>query len=724
MSMKRFMSGLFLLGLPALLFAQVQSATAGASLGTPTPQPPSVVSVQLSPGLSIPLGASSSVFGLGGGAQLGAEYRPSFLPLVYFSGGLGYDYDSANGVPLSVSVTSLSVGGGVRFDLLPWLSTEVGVSGGYFYSFMNDLSVSGGNPFFAAEAGMIFLPGPLHVNVNAAYVSYFGLYGGLRASVGLAYDFGPPRATTPVETQQAPPVKAQPLNAQQAPQQPQNATGPLELRQLSFDDVYPVFRSYYDSHPLGKVILANTSNRRITGIKVSFQIREFMLEPKDCPASSQLGPGESESVDLFGLFLPAILQTTERTKTQARVDVEYTLGGQVQHQSLVQSIPVLDRNATTWSDNQRAAAFVTTKDPAVLTFSKNVNSIVNGKIQGALNPNLLTAIAFFQALQLYGLTYSQDPIPTYTANKLVADYIQFPRQTLQYKGGKCSDFSVLYAALLEAVGVETAFITIPGHIFIAFSTGVSPDDARKAFSHADDLIFRGDKSWIPVEVTESAGFLQAWQDGAREWRENLSRNQADFYPLHDAWQLYEPVGLPGADVPMNLPAPEKIVSAFQQETGKFIDQEILPRVAALESQILKAQDPRKPINQLGVLYARYGQYDRAQKQFEKLLAKEEYVPALLNMGNILYLGNQKEKAMDLYNRAYARDPKNPRVLLAVAKASHDLENYFAAKKAYTELKARDPDLALEFAYLDLKGEEATRAANAAGVNGVVVWEEQ
>jgi hypothetical protein len=100
---------------------------------------------------------------------------------------------------------------------------------------------------------------------------------------------------------------------------------------------------------------------------------------------------------------------------------------------------------------------------------------------------------------------------------------------------------------------STAFITIPGHIFIAFSTGVSPNEARKTFSRADDLIFRNEKSWVPVEVTVSAGFLRAWQDGAREWRENLSRNQVAFYPLHDAWQLYEPVGLPGAEVAVNLP---------------------------------------------------------------------------------------------------------------------------------------------------------------------------
>jgi ABC-type oligopeptide transport system substrate-binding subunit/tetratricopeptide (TPR) repeat protein len=521
----------------------------------------------------------------------------------------------------------------------------------------------------------------------------------------------------------AAPWGAVPLNEAPKEQPPQKSAAPLELKELSFDDVYPVFRTYYDTHPLGKVVLRNITGQLITDIRVSFQIKEFMSDPKDCAAPSELAPGESCSVDLFGLFLPTILQTTEETKTQARVDVDYTYDGQVQHQSLVQSIPILDRNATTWSDDRRAAAFVTTKDPVVVAFSKNVNSVVKRKTPGVVNPNLLTAIALFQTLQLFGLTYSQDPIPTLTANKQVADYIQFPRQTLQYKGGKCSDFSVLYSALLESVGIETAFITIPRHIFIAFSTGGTPDEARRSFSRTDDLIFRNEKCWIPVEVTESAGFMQAWQDGASEWRENLSRNQADFYPLHDAWQLYEPVALPGAEVMVTLPSSEKIVGAYQSETGKFIDQEILPKVAALRSQISKAQDPRKPTNALGVLYARYGQYDRAQKEFKKLLSKEDYVPALLNMGNILYVSDQKEKAMDYYDRAYVKEPENPRVLLAVAKVNHDLENYFAAKKFYAELKTRDPDLAMKFAYLDLKGEEAARSAEVSGMAGTVVWQE-
>jgi len=497
----------------------------------------------------------------------------------------------------------------------------------------------------------------------------------------------------------------------------------IEFGDKSFDDIYPVFRTYYATHPLGKIVLHNTSNSALSNLKVTLQIKEFMSDPTDCNAPSQLGPGESRSIDLFGLFLPSILETTEKTKTQADIDVAYTLDGQTQHQSLVAVVPVLDRNATTWVDDRRAAAFVTTKDPAVLSFSKNVSSIVKGKVAGEINPNLLTSIALFEALQLFGLTYSQDPIPTVTSGNQVADYIQFPRQTLEYKGGKCSDFSVLYTALLESVGVEAAFITTPGHIFIAFSTDLSPDEARKDFSRPDDLIMSGGKSWIPVEVTETAGFLRAWQDGAREWRENTSKQQAAFYPLQDAWKLYEPVGVPGTELALSLPKAEKVVERYQEDVSKFIDQQIFSQVVALEKEIEKTPDPRKPTNSLGVLYAKYGQYNRARREFERLVSQEEYVPALLNLGNIFYLSDQKEKALEYYNRAQAKEPDNFNVLLAVARVNHDLENYGLAEKFFSKLKDRNPDLAAKFAYLDLKGEEATRASDLSGLNGTVVWDE-
>ena len=230
--MKRFMFGLLLLGLPALIFAQVQSTEAVTKVTAPPAQAPALFSLQLAPGVDIPLGASSPVFGTGGGVRFGAEYRLPSLPLVYVSGGLGYDYATATGgVSLSVSVTSLSLGSGLRFDLLPWLSATVGVSGGYFFGFLNDFSTSSGNPFVSAEAGVILLPGPWHVNVGASCLIILACTAASVASIGLSYDFAPSGAATPVKVQQAPPVKAQPLKEQPPKEQPpQKPAASLELQ--------------------------------------------------------------------------------------------------------------------------------------------------------------------------------------------------------------------------------------------------------------------------------------------------------------------------------------------------------------------------------------------------------------------------------------------------------------------------------------------------------------
>ncbi|MBT3271522.1 MAG: transglutaminase domain-containing protein, partial [Spirochaetales bacterium] len=95
----------------------------------------------------------------------------------------------------------------------------------------------------------------------------------------------------------------------------------------------------------------------------------------------------------------------------------------------------------------------------------------------ALNSNLLLALAIHEAITLYAIRYVIDPSSSYkqpSGKNAAFDYLQFPRQTLEYKAGDCDDLSILYTALLQAIGIETAFITIPGHIYMAFSLGV-PD---------------------------------------------------------------------------------------------------------------------------------------------------------------------------------------------------------------------------------------------------------
>jgi tetratricopeptide (TPR) repeat protein len=273
--------------------------------------------------------------------------------------------------------------------------------------------------------------------------------------------------------------------------------------------------------------------------------------------------------------------------------------------------------------------------------------------------------------------------------------------------------------------VETAFITIPGHLFMAFSLDMPPDESRKSFLKAEDLIMTDYKTWIPVEVTElDGGFLKAWQTGAKQWREASAREQAGFFPIRDAWMLYEPVGLPGEGYTVRVPQEDKIMSAYLQELVTFIDREIYPKIAEIQAEINRTGGSPESYNKLGILYARYGLYDRAEREFNRVLDKQRnYVPALINLGNIYYLNGDIQNAKVYYDRAYQQQPDNPKVLLTVARVNHEMENYGTVKQTYAKLKEVDPDLAQQFAYLDLRGDDATRAAAIGRVKEVVLWEE-
>jgi tetratricopeptide (TPR) repeat protein len=303
------------------------------------------------------------------------------------------------------------------------------------------------------------------------------------------------------------------------------------------------------------------------------------------------------------------------------------------------------------------------------------------------------------------------------------DFLQFPRQTLAYKSGDCDDLAVLYAALLSAASVDTAFITVPGHIYLAVALDSAPENAVKVLGSAEDLIIRDGRAWVPVEVTlVRESFLAAWQEGAREWREYAGKPEAGFYPLAEAWKLFEPVGLPGgADV--TPPSNERITAAYKAEIVRVADYMLGPRVRELEARIAQAKDPQRLYNSLGLLYARFGLFDKAEAQFAKSAAIRSYAPALLNLGNVYLLRKAPDKALRYYQQAARQDPGNPNVLAGLVQTYKALNMQADSDRALTQLAQISPDAAKRLEGTAAAGTgDAARAADAAGKE-MVTWEE-
>jgi transglutaminase-like putative cysteine protease len=688
----------------------------------------SFFSLSFNPGIDIPLGSSADNFDFGATGRLFGGYAFSEGPTYFLSGGVDYGFSPIK-AENSLSIIAANGGGGIYLDFSPRLSLKAGVSGGYYYGFFNDPSLvpeefatSAGNPFVAAGLGFHYLMNPLlSLGIDVSYRNLFGLSQTLGVSIGTSfYLSGRGRRDAKIQS-------SIPLRPDLLVREPEPGEG-LAIDNLQFGQVFPVFFKYYDDHPVGTARLFNQENNPVTDLQVALFVRQYMDAPKEISVPREIAGGQAHEIDLYALFTDAVMDITEGTKVAAELSLEYQIGEQRYRDTKVETLRMYDRNAMTWDDDRKAAAFITAKDPAILSFSKNVAGLVRSNANRALNENLLYAIGLFEALSLYGVDYVVDPRTPYielskTQNQV--DFLQFPQQTLAYGAGDCDDLSILYCALLESVGIETAFVTVPGHLLMAFSTELTPEETKGSFLKTDELIFREDKVWIPVEVTERrGGFLKAWEIGSKKWREHMFKDQVEFYRIHDAWGEYEPVGLTGSGLITNMPSEGRILEQYNQEVMRFLDREILPQVAELEDEIARKGGSSRLSNKLGILYAKYGLLAEAEAEFSKILTREPYVPSLVNMGNLHYMKERWSEALEYYESALRESPTNPRIMLSVAKASHELENYDKVGELFTEIKRTDPKLAERYAYLEPLDEEGPRASDADRLRGAMIWEEE
>ncbi|NBC28458.1 MAG: tetratricopeptide repeat protein, partial [Spirochaetes bacterium] len=540
------------------------------------------------------------------------------------------------------------------------------------------------------------------VTAGAAYSSYPGLYDGVSAFVGTRFSFGD---TSGFER------------------------GPnIRIENPRFDTIFPVLFKYYDTNPLGTVEIENISDETVEDLEVRVSVPQFMDTPKIGARIERLEPGERRTVALTALFTSDVLTITEGTKVAA--DVQVSHGTHDDGVSTTATLSTYDRNALRWDDNQKIAAFVTAKDEEVQNFAKNVAALTRRVQIDAVSAELQMAMAQYTALVEHGTSYVVDPSSAYeelSQNPLAVDFVQFPRQTLQFRAGDCDDLSATYCALLESVGVDTAFITIPGHIYMAFRLDMTPEEAESVFSDASDLIVRDDGSvWVPVETTVlDGGFGEAWATGARQWREHEPAGTAGFFPTKVAWQTYQPVAFSVSDTAIVQPRMENVEIEFKRELDQFVERELYRREQRFVARLRSNPRDDRTRNRLAVLYARYGKYDEAREELETILAHRTYAPALINLGNLAFAQESFREALGHYEAALRSAPNNAPALLGAARAAHRLENFDAAESRFASLSEHDPELAERFSYLGSGSAEAgTRASGVAEIARTLVWEEE
>jgi len=457
----------------------------------------------------------------------------------------------------------------------------------------------------------------------------------------------------------------------------------LLLSDLNLQTVFSSAYKRYQDEPIGSVKLHNASATDYGNLKLSFQIKEFMDFPTAIEIANIAG-NETREIPIKATFNNRILEVDEDTGVQVEVKLTYLHDGQKDDISLTQPMTIYGKNAIVWGEAEMIGSFVTPKDDTLRDFVRQVVNSYQPET-GPLNVKLVSAMVYFSSLTAIGTNYIIDPNTPFTdLRDDQVDYVQFPRETLRLKSGDCDDLSVLISAGLENLGIRTAFIEIPGHLFLMFDTGLKVEEAELISQDSSLLALKDGNVWIPLEATMvNTNFNEAWAEGARKYQTALAANELGIIDLSQAWQQYKPVTLRKASYSIELPEKKRTESLVSEASNlllvKSIDRLILPY------QTMVANNPKNIAArlQIAILYARYGLYEDAEIAFEALdeLAPENSA-VKTNRGNLYFLQEDYQKAIDNYVRATELDSEDGGIWINLSMAQYKAGELQKARASY------------------------------------------
>lgn len=473
---------------------------------------------------------------------------------------------------------------------------------------------------------------------------------------------------------------------------------PLEITKVEAGEIFASSYKYYESHPLGKVVITNNTDMPYHKIKLTFSIKDFMDFPTEVEVP-ELAPKQRAEFPLKPLFNNKILEVTENTPLQSELALTFYVAGEPK--TITRSFPLTlyERHALRWDNKAKLGAFVTHKDPVVADFSRQ---IVQQYVDAYPNlpQSLVYARGIYDALGVLGLKYIVDPsspFQDFSGSAQGVDYLQYPRDTFSRKSGDCDDLSVLYAASLENIGIGVAFVDVPGHVFVMFNTGVLEKDAITLGFPEDLLVPYQGTVWIPVEMTMvGASFTRAWQKGAETYRDWSAKKSVDIISVQKSWDEFMPVTLPKAEGSVKVKRAE-IEAAYKGELETLGRQRLENLSAGYRDLIKKNPQEVNALGQLGILFGENGFFSEALEQFQKILAIDKADSlALNNIGNISFLQGRLDDARQAYEAALKASPGEPGIIVNLARAALQGGKKEEAKKLFQEAAAIDPRVVRQY----------------------------
>jgi tetratricopeptide (TPR) repeat protein len=453
--------------------------------------------------------------------------------------------------------------------------------------------------------------------------------------------------------------------------------------------LFPALIRSYRTKPAGSIFVRNTLSEPIRNVRADLYIKKYMDFPAEGPVVPHIDPGDAAGLDIFALLNEEVLEVQEDLPLQAQVTIRYTDARGERSIELSRPVMLYRRTAITWDDTAKLAAFITPNEDSVTRMAFEM--VGTASASGPVSRTFATAARICDSLGALPLTYIKDPqspIDAVLGTSGSVDTVRFPRTTLAYRGGDCDDTTALLASLLEAVGIPTAIMTSPGHVFVAFDTGESTDNAWLFIAPGFRTVQHKGTLWIPVESTVlSDGFADAWWAASDLVERHAASGDLGFLAVADARATYPSLPLSPSTLP--APAPDaKRFSSISKRSSAILDTDLYKAaVRAIEGQ-RKTQGGgawNRTGNRLAQLHARFGRDDLAEAVLSGIVGVDPaYLPALLNLAGLAARTDRKAEALAWLRRAAAVAPGSASVSAWIKAAGFSGELGFGAAIVETQ----------------------------------------
>ncbi len=435
---------------------------------------------------------------------------------------------------------------------------------------------------------------------------------------------------------------------------------PVEIEAVEVENLFPSRSAQYAVDGFGKVTIRNRGEEPVGAVAVSVTVQGFADRPAEFSVGT-LQPGEARTTTLRVVLDPAALSALDETRPAVlQTRVSYRVGEFRLEETATRSLMVHDRNSMRWSEPESLAAFVDPKQADVRELASSFTRAADSP-QTRRHPLFLPAYVH-EVLRLGGMRYQPDAVNPFRGE--VLDFVQYPVETLTAGTGDCDDLAVLYAALVEAAGGETAMLLTPGHVLVAVNSGIPEQGPAWLWPDSERMMAIDGTLWIPVETTlPTVTFLEAWQKGADEvLRSRETSGSLAVVRVRSAWKRFPPTTLapaPGHELPYGSVRVEGGAAGLIGSLDQARKERVRARLEELDRQVASASgDVCGLLMEIARLLSADGQPGKAIERLRECKDEKYLERVLNNQANAEALQGNLDASLEAYRGAITKKPNS------------------------------------------------------------------